>query len=232
MPVVISQAAATRYWGTRNPIGTYGRLDGPTGARVRVIGIAADVTNDALGKPTVPEIYLPAYATRVESMRFVVRSGRPLESLLPDIRRAIRAVDPELPIVNVATMRDVIGQTITLERAASQVTAFFAASALLMALLGVYGVVTYSIRQRTVEIGMRIALGATSRGVLALVAASGLRMAAYGVLAGGAAVFGSARFWAACSTSAKSDQGPSSTRPRLWLPSRARRRSFPRGARR
>ena len=189
IPVVISQAAATRYWGTQDPIGTYGRLDGPAGPRFHVIGIAADVTNDALGKPAVPEIYRPAYTARVERMRFVVRSGRPLESLLPDIRRAIRAVDPELPIVEVATMPDVIGRTITLERAASQVTAFFAASALLMALLGVYGVVTYSIRQRTVEIGMRIALGATSRGVLALVVASGLRMAAWGVLAGGVAAF-------------------------------------------
>jgi predicted permease len=194
VPAVVSQAAATRYWGTQDPIGTYGRLDEPDGPRFHVIGIAADVRNDALRNPTVPEIYIPAYATRVEGMRFVVRSGRPLESLLPDIRRAIRTVDPELPMVDVATMRDVIGRTITLERAASRVTAFFAASALLLALLGVYGVVAYSSRQRTVEIGMRIALGATSRGVLSLVVASGLRMAAYGLLAGGFAAFGSARY--------------------------------------
>jgi ABC-type antimicrobial peptide transport system permease subunit len=97
-------------------------------------------------------------------------------------------------MVDVATMRDVIGRTITLERVASRVTAFFAASALLMALLGVYGVVAYSIRQRRVEIGMRMALGATSRGVLALVVASGFRMAAYGVLAGAVAAFGGARY--------------------------------------
>jgi putative ABC transport system permease protein len=194
IPAVVSQAAATRYWGAEDPIGTYGRLDEPDGPRFHVIGIAADVRNDALGNPTVPEIYIPAYATRVEGMRFVVRSDRPLESLLPDIRGAIRTVDPELPMVDVATMRDVIGRTVTLDRAASRVTAFFAASALLLALLGVYGVVAYSIRQRTVEIGMRVALGATSRGVLALVVASGLRMAAYGLLAGGLAAFGSARY--------------------------------------
>jgi putative ABC transport system permease protein len=194
MPVVVSQTAATRYWGEHDPIGTHGRLDAPAGPRFQVIGVAADVRNDALGSPTVPEIYLPAELTRVEGMRFVVRSGRSLESLVPDIGRAIRTVDPELPIVNVSTMRDVIGRTVTLERAVSRITAFFAASALLMALLGVYGVVAYSIRQRTVEIGMRIALGATSRGVLGLVVASGLRLAAYGVLAGGLAAFGGARY--------------------------------------
>jgi putative ABC transport system permease protein len=194
IPVVVSQAAATRYWATQDPLGTYGRLDEPDGPRFHVIGIAADVRNDALNNPTVPEIYMPAYATRVEGMRFVVRSERPIESLLPDIRRAIRTVDPELPMVDVATMRDVIGRTVTLERVASRVTAFFAASALLMALLGVYGVVAYSIRQRRVEIGMRMALGATSRGVLALVVGSGLKMAAYGVLAGAAAAFGGATY--------------------------------------
>ena len=194
MPVVISQAAATRYWGTQDPIGTHGRFDRPDGPRFHVIGIAADATNDGLGRPTVPEIYIPAYATRVEGMRFVVRSPRPLESLVLDIRGAIRRVDPELPIVDVATMREVIGRTITLERTASQVTAVFAASALLMALLGVYGVVAYSIRQRRVEIGMRIALGATSFEVLALFVGSGLRMAACGVLAGGVAAVGGARY--------------------------------------
>jgi putative ABC transport system permease protein len=194
IPVVVSQAAATRYWGTQDPVGTYGRLDEPDGLRFHVIGIAGDVRNDALGNPTVPEIYLPAYARRVEGMRFVVRSARPMESVLPDIRRAIGSVDPELPMVDIATMRDVIGRTITLERVASRVTAFFAASALLMALLGVYGVVAYSIRQRRVEIAMRMALGATSRGVLALVVASGFRMAAYGVLAGAVAAFGGARY--------------------------------------
>jgi putative ABC transport system permease protein len=194
IPVVVSEAAATRYWGGQDPVGTFGRLAEPGGPRFQVIGIAADVSNDALGKPTVPEIYMPAHATRVEGMRFVVRSGRALESLLPDIRRAIRTVDPELPIVDVATMRDVIGRTMTLEHAATQVTAFFAACALLLAVLGVYGVVAYSIRQRTVEIGMRIALGATSRGVLALVVASGLRMAGYGLLAGGVAAVGGVRY--------------------------------------
>ena len=118
-------------------------------------------------------------------MNVVMRSTRPAASLLPDIRRVVRAIDPELPVHQAATMREVIRQTITLERSASFLTAFFAGAALLMAMLGVYGVVTYSIRQRTVEIGVRMALGATWRDVLSLIVGNGLRMAAYGVAMGG-----------------------------------------------
>jgi ABC-type antimicrobial peptide transport system permease subunit len=82
-------------------------------------------------------------------------------------------------------MRESIQQTVALERAASFLTGFFAAAALLMAMLGVYGVLSYSVRQRTVEIGVRMALGATAREVLSLIIGRGLKMAAYGVVAGG-----------------------------------------------
>ena len=82
----------------------------------------------------------------------------------------------------------------TLERVGSFMTAFFAGAALLMAMLGVYGVVSYSVRQRTVEIGTRMALGATSRGILALIVGDGLKMAAYGVVAGGVAGIAAAMY--------------------------------------
>ena len=185
MPVVVSESAAKRYWGDRDPIGANGRFDNPTGTRFHVVGVAADVMNNGLNNPTVPEVYRPALYSRIEGMKIVLRSTRSAASLLPDIRRVVRSVDPELPVHQVATMPDVIRETITLERSASFLTAFFAGAALLMAMFGVYGVVTYSIRQRTVEIGVRMALGATWRDVLSLIVGSGLRMAAYGVAIGG-----------------------------------------------
>jgi putative ABC transport system permease protein len=185
MPVVVSESAAKRYWGDRDPIGAYGRFDNPAGTRFHVVGVAADVMNNGLNSPTVPEVYRPALYSRIESMKIVLRSRRPAASLLPDIRRVVRSVDPELPIHDVAAMPDVIRETITLERSASFLTAFFAGAALLMAMFGVYGVVMYSIRQRTVEIGVRMALGATWGDVLSLIVGSGLRMAAYGVAIGG-----------------------------------------------
>jgi putative ABC transport system permease protein len=184
LPVVVSESAARRYWGDRDPIGALGRFDSAAGTPFHVVGVAGDVMNGALNEPTVPEVYRPALSSRIEGMHFVLRSTRPEGSLLPEIRRAVRTVDPELPVHQVATMRAVIRETITLERSASFLTAFFAGAALLMAMFGVYGVVSYSIRQRTVEIGVRMALGATWREVLSLIVGGGLRMAAWGITIG------------------------------------------------
>ena len=182
---VISQSAATRYWGDRDPIGTYGRFGSPSGSRFQVVGVVGDVRNDGLSTPPVPDVYIPSVQTTVETMNFAVRSGRPVSALLPEIRHAIQSVDRELPIHQVASMRDIIQRSMTLERAASLLTAFFALAALLLATLGVYGVVSYFVRHRRVEIGTRMALGSTSRGVLSLIVSGGLKMAALGVVVGG-----------------------------------------------
>jgi putative ABC transport system permease protein len=189
---VISQSAATRYWGDPDPIGTYGRFLNPSGSRFQVVGIVGDVRNDGLGNPPVPDIYVLSALSNVQTMNFVVRSSSPIAVLLPEIRRAVLSVDPELPIHKVASMRDIIRQSMTLERAASILTAFFALVALLLATLGVYGVVSYFVRHRRVEIGTRMALGATSRSVLSLIVGGGLTMAAVGVVVGGLLGLGAA----------------------------------------
>src|SRR5262249_10810089 len=126
----------------------------------------------------------------VETMNFVVRSARPVAALVPEIRRAVKNVDPELPIHQVASMHDIIQGSMTLERAASVLTALFAVAALLLATLGVYGVVSYFVRHRRIEIGTRMALGATSRSVLSLIVGGGLAVAAIGVLVGGLLALG------------------------------------------
>src|SRR5262249_18709677 len=143
------------------------------------------VKNDGLNNPTVPEIYIQSSITKIESMHFVMRSRRDFGSLLTDIRRVIREMDPGQPITDVAPMREIIQRTMTLERAVSVITGFFAGTALLLAMLGIYGIVSYSVRQRTVEIGTRMALGAGGPGVVALIIGGGLKMAAYGIAAGG-----------------------------------------------
>jgi predicted permease len=181
LPVVINQAAVKRYWPDREPVGAFGHFDHPKGGRFQVVGVVGDVKNGGLDSPTVPEIYLHSAVAPMNPMHFVVRSALPPKMLIPAVRRAIRNVNPAQPIHEVKMMSEIVRESVSLKLVASSVMAFFAFAALLMATLGTYGVVSYSVRQRTVEMGTRMALGATSRDVLYLVMGSGLRMAAYGV---------------------------------------------------
>ncbi len=189
--IVANQAAVAQYWPDRNPIGASGRFNVPDGDRFEIIGVAGDVRNDGLSRPTVPEFYLPSLVVPFNPMQFVVRSPRPTEQLISEVRRAIQRVDPTLPIHEPGTMHAIVRDSLVLERTSSFVMAFFAIAALLMATLGIYGVASYSVRQRTVEIGTRMALGAAGRDVLTLVVGGGLKMAAYGVGAGAVAVIAS-----------------------------------------
>ena len=151
--VVINAAAARHYWPGKDAIDAQGRFRGPDGSRFQVVGIVGDVKNDGLGKPTVAEIYLPSAVTRVETMNVVMRSSVPPATLVSAARQAVRGVDPEQPIHDVALLSDIVRRSMTLERVASYLTTFFAATAVLMASLGIYGVLSYFVRQRTVEIG-------------------------------------------------------------------------------
>lgn len=184
LSMVVSESAARTFWPDRDPIGATGRFDGPDGSPFEVVGVVGDVKNDGLGKPAVPEVYLSALAARVEAMKVVVRGAGRTESLMPAIRQAIAAIDPEQPIHDVALFDDIARRSVTLERVASVLTTFFAATALLMASLGIYGVLAYAVRQRTVEIGTRLAIGASGRDIMTLIVGGGLRTALYGVLAG------------------------------------------------
>jgi putative ABC transport system permease protein len=185
---LVSRAAALHYWPNRNPIGAFGRLGGPEGSRFEVVGVVGDVRNNGLGKPPVPEIYLSSSLLEVNPMRFVVRSTLPPETLVPEVRRAIRTVNPTLPIHDVAMLDRIVQGSVSYERVGSFMVTFFALAALLMATLGIYGVVAYAVRRERVEIGTRMALGAERRDVLKLVAARGARMTAFGAVLGGACV--------------------------------------------
>lgn len=184
--VVINEAAAKVYWPNQNPLDAYGRVGGPDGSRFQIVGVVGDVRNDGLGAPTVPEIYLMSFMVQVNPMRWVVRSTLPAQTLVPEVRRAVQSVDSTLPIHDVKVMSEVVRESVTLERTGSLMTIFFASAALLMATLGVYGVVSYSVRQRTVEMGTRMALGAGRSDVVFLVLGGGMKMALYGMGIGAA----------------------------------------------
>ena len=190
--IVIDSAAARLYWPGRDALGAYARLGRESGTRARIVGIVGNVRNRGLDEETEAEIYIPAAALRMDPMQFMVRSRLPATTLIPEVRRAIRGVEPAQPFYDERPMSSIVLASLTTQRLQSFLTGFFALAALLMAALGVYGVVSYSVRGRTVEIGTRMALGAVGRDVLRLVMGDGLQMTAYGFVIGGIAVLAAA----------------------------------------
>ncbi|HXW05141.1 MAG TPA: ADOP family duplicated permease [Vicinamibacterales bacterium] len=189
---VVNEAAAAAYWPDRPALGAYGRFGSPDGTRFQVVGVVGNVRNDGLGKPPVPEVYLSGAIVSLNPLRFVVRSSLPPATLIPAVRETVRSVDPLQPIHAIAMMSDIARGSLSFERIASFLVGFFALAALLMATLGIYGVVSYSVRRGTVEIGTRMALGAVPRDLLKLIVGRGLRMTGYGAAAGGLVVIGAA----------------------------------------
>ena len=190
LPTVINEAAAHAFWADRSPIGAFARFSGSNGSWLEVVGVVGDTRNNGRNRPAMPEIYFPAGAMGVNSMNVVVRSELPADQLIAAVRRTIRQADPTLAMGEVRTMNDVLGDTLQLERLSSLVMTFFGLAALLMATLGIYGVVSYFVRQRTVELGTRMALGASHRDLVALVLGGGLKLSLAGVAVGSIALVG------------------------------------------
>lgn len=189
--IVINAATANSYWRGRDPVGAFGRVSSASGSRFQVVGVVGNVSNDGLGKETRPEVYLLDALAPVRQMKFIVRSDLPPSTVLPAIRRSIEGIGPNLPVYAVSTMGQVAEDSTSLERFASVVVMFFALSALALACLGIYSMTAFSLGERRVEFGTRMALGAAPRDLMRLILGDSARMAAYGLLAGIPAAAGS-----------------------------------------
>jgi len=190
LPIVVNESAAALYWPGQDALGATCRLGGPAGTRAQVVGVVGNVRNKGLGNVPAPEVHLSYRVTPVNPMQFVVRSALPSERLRQEVLGAIRNVDPLQPIHEIRTMEQILLESLALERVSGLMVSFFAFVALLLASLGVYGVVAYAVRQRTVELGTRMALGAEPSGLMRLVVGGGLRMALWGGLIGMAGTLG------------------------------------------
>jgi predicted permease len=189
MSIVMNEAAARSYLPGRNPIGATARLSHPDGYQLEVVGVVGDTRNDGLKRPAAPQIYLvPSVALGANPMNVVVRSDLPADQVIAAVRGTIRQADPTLVMENVRTIDDIVQGALQLERLSSLVMTFFGLAALLMATLGIYGVVSYFVRQRTVELGTRMALGALNRDLVALVLGGGLKLSLAGVAVGAMAL--------------------------------------------
>jgi putative ABC transport system permease protein len=181
--MIVSQATAQKFWGTDDPIGRVIKQLGPDGLSWTVVGVVGDVRSTALVRES-PAMYLPLASRVWPMMDVVVRVEGGPESVLPSIRQRVRQLDPELPLATVRTMDQWVSNTAAQPRLNAILLAVFASVALLIAAVGTYGVLAYTVSQRTREIGLRLALGAPRRRVLRLVIREGMTMSVAGIGAG------------------------------------------------
>jgi putative ABC transport system permease protein len=186
---IVSQATAKKLWGDADPIGqTFYRAADPNKTQFTVVGVVGDVRSNALNQQT-PALYYPmawrigAAAARVSvvSMDIVVRTDGSPEALVPMIRERVRELDPNLPLANVRTMDEWVSNSAAQPRLNARLLTLFASMALLIAAIGIYAVLAYSVNQRTREIGLRIALGARPGVVERLVVAEGMKVGLIGI---------------------------------------------------
>ncbi|HET7696791.1 MAG TPA: ABC transporter permease [Vicinamibacterales bacterium] len=189
---VIDAELARRYFRDGTPIGRRVRtpIDGPNW-RV-VVGIVAAVRQSTLEREEEPHLYVPEAQTPSAELTLVVRSDRDAASMAPAIRAILREMDPELPLSNVRSSRDLVADAAAPRRLSAQLLAAFALLALLLTLVGVYGVMSQIVMQSTKELGIRLALGATESRIVRLTVRRAARMAVLGAGIGLAAAWLSA----------------------------------------
>jgi putative ABC transport system permease protein len=190
---IVSESAAKQFWPGADPIGQ--RIRVMFSPDVTIVGIAGDVHHNGLDLPSYPHIYLPHNQEPWDSVSLVVRTSVTATELAPAVRERVRTADPELPI-SVRTMADVMAASVGRPRLYAAMTAVFGSVALLLALVGIFGVVSYVAAQRTREIGVRMALGAQRREILMLVVGQGMRPIAVGIALGVLTAVGITRFMA------------------------------------
>jgi predicted permease len=196
MPVaIINQAMAKKFWPGQNPLGK------AAGVPIRkfdmtIIGIIPDLKHLSLREEPAPEVYVPYTQNPWPSMlvmQAVIRTKADPDSVLAGVRDAVHFVDSDLPLAKVTTLAAIVDTSLAQPRFSMLLLGSFGALALLLASIGIYGVISYSVAQRTQEIGIRLALGAQRRNVFGMILSQGARLAGLGIAIGLVLAFGVAR---------------------------------------
>jgi putative ABC transport system permease protein len=199
--VMVSETAAERWWPHQDAIGKRLRVSGNSaeqGELLRtVVGVVKDVKQNGLDAPRTMQVYIPHGQYMNDYMVLVVRTGSDPLSYATEVRRQVSAMDKDLAVSDIASMEQVLLGSIAARRFATVLLGTFAGLGLLLASVGVYGVISYSVAQRIPEIGIRMALGAAEKDVLALIVGQGLKLGLLGLAAGAIATLALGRFMSA-----------------------------------
>src|SRR5580704_3865322 len=186
---IISETLARRYFPNQDPIGRQMRFGFSPNSNVprEIIGVVGNLRDAALSRKPGPMMYVPFAQAPLYGGEVVVRSSSSASSIAAGIRQTVHSIDKDLPVTDVESFPDAVGASIAQERFRTVMMSSFSGIALILAAVGIFGVISYSASQRTHEIGIRIALGAQQRNVLRLILGQGARLALLGLGIGAAA---------------------------------------------
>jgi len=199
--VIVNHRLVEKFFPASDPLGQRlliselvpGRNDPSGPVTLEIVGVVNDLKNSRVNEPSSPEIYIPYLQAPWTSEDLVVRSHSEIEPLVTALRKALRAIDPDLPLTNVSTMDERFSTALAGGRVVVALMVIFAFMALSMGSVGLYGVISYSATQRTAEFALRLALGAPRREILRRVASGALRLLLIGGVIGMALALGVVR---------------------------------------
>jgi putative ABC transport system permease protein len=183
--VIVNEALARRQWPGEEPLGKRITLNSEGTKQREVVGVVRDLKQGEWASEPKPEMYLPhSQDASPRSMTLVIRASSDLSELGPEVRREVWAIDKDLPVSQVTGMEDVVAESVGQQRFNTLLIGVFAATALILAAVGIYGVMSHTVAQRTHEIGVRMALGARGRDVLGMIIRQGLLLTLFGLALG------------------------------------------------
>jgi predicted permease len=181
---VINEAMAHTYWPNEDPLGKHLKLSRRESSWTTVVGIVADARAESLENARIPEIYSSLYQEGARHLAIFLRGNLDAGAIPEQVREQVQSVDPTIPVFGGQTLNQVVSDSLSQRRLSMEIVGLFAVTALLLAGLGIYGVISYIVNERTHEIGIRLALGAQNRNIVRMILRQGFWLATAGTAVG------------------------------------------------